>query len=100
MYIFITNRLLRYLTFINGIICVITFTEMKLIRYGRLLCITYLVYIISKLTKTAVLSTSLVTFSFFYFIYEDLDGPAVRALRRAIAEDKQHWSVIGRVTKN
>jgi hypothetical protein len=31
---------------------------------------------------------------------EELDGPAVSALRRAIAEVKQHWSIIGRVTKN
>jgi hypothetical protein len=30
---------------------------------------------------------------------EDIDGPAVSALRRAIAEVKQHWSVIGWVTK-
>jgi hypothetical protein len=26
---------------------------------------------------------------------EELDGPAVSALRRAIAKDKQRWSVIG-----
>jgi hypothetical protein len=32
-------------------------------------------------------------------VYE-LDGPAVSALRRAIAEVKQRWSVIGWVTKN
>jgi hypothetical protein len=31
---------------------------------------------------------------------EELDGPAVSVLRRAIAEVKQRWSVIGRVTKN
>jgi hypothetical protein len=31
---------------------------------------------------------------------EELDGRAVRALRRAIAEVKQRWSVIGWVTKN
>jgi hypothetical protein len=31
---------------------------------------------------------------------EELDGPAVSALRRAIAEVKQRWSVIGWVTKN
>jgi hypothetical protein len=30
---------------------------------------------------------------------EELDGPAVSALRRAIAEVKQHWPVIGWVTK-
>jgi hypothetical protein len=30
----------------------------------------------------------------------ELDGPAVSALRRAIAEVKQRWSVIGWVTKN
>jgi hypothetical protein len=30
---------------------------------------------------------------------EELDGPAVNALRRAIAEVKQLWSVIGWVTK-
>jgi hypothetical protein len=30
---------------------------------------------------------------------EELDGPAVSALRRAIAEVKQRWSVIGWVTK-
>jgi hypothetical protein len=34
------------------------------------------------------------------FISEELDGPAVSALRRAIAEVKQRWSVIGWVTKN
>jgi hypothetical protein len=33
-------------------------------------------------------------------VYEKLDGPAVSALRRAIAEFKQRWSVIGWVTKN
>jgi hypothetical protein len=31
---------------------------------------------------------------------EELDGPAVSALPRAIAEVKQLWSVIGWVTKN
>jgi hypothetical protein len=31
---------------------------------------------------------------------EELDGPAVSALWRAIMEVKQRWSVIGRVTKN
>jgi hypothetical protein len=31
--------------------------------------------------------------------YKELDGPAVSALRRAIAEVKQRWSVIGWVTK-
>jgi hypothetical protein len=31
---------------------------------------------------------------------EELDGPVISALRRAIAEVKQLWSVIGRVTKN
>jgi hypothetical protein len=31
---------------------------------------------------------------------EKLDGPAVNALRRAIAKVKQHSSVIGWVTKN
>jgi hypothetical protein len=30
--------------------------------------------------------------------YEEIDGPAVSALRRVIAEVKQHWSVIGRVS--
>jgi hypothetical protein len=30
----------------------------------------------------------------------ELDGPAVSALRRAIAEVKQRWSIIGWVTKN
>jgi hypothetical protein len=33
-------------------------------------------------------------------IMEELEGPAVSALRRTIAEVKQHWSVIGWVTKN
>jgi hypothetical protein len=33
-------------------------------------------------------------------VKEELDGPAVSALRRAIAEVKQRWSVIGWVTKN
>jgi hypothetical protein len=33
-------------------------------------------------------------------IYEELDGPVVDAHRRAIAEVKQHWSVIAWVTKN
>jgi hypothetical protein len=36
----------------------------------------------------------------FTYIHDELDGPAVRALRRAIAKVKQHWSVIGWVTKN
>jgi hypothetical protein len=31
---------------------------------------------------------------------EELDGPAVSALQRAIAEVKQRWSVIGWITKN
>jgi hypothetical protein len=31
---------------------------------------------------------------------EELDGPAVSALRRAIAEVKLRWSVIAWVTKN
>jgi hypothetical protein len=31
---------------------------------------------------------------------EELDGPAVSALRCAIAEVKQRWSAIGWVTKN
>jgi hypothetical protein len=31
---------------------------------------------------------------------EELDGPAVSALRRVIAEVKQCWSVIGWVNKN
>jgi hypothetical protein len=31
---------------------------------------------------------------------EELDGPAVSALRRVIAEVKQRWSVTGWVTKN
>jgi hypothetical protein len=33
-------------------------------------------------------------------ILEELDGPAVSSLRRAIAEAKQRWSIIGWVTKN
>jgi hypothetical protein len=33
-------------------------------------------------------------------VKEALDGPAVSALRRAIAEVKQRWSVIGGVPKN
>jgi hypothetical protein len=33
-------------------------------------------------------------------MYEDLGGPAVKTLRRAIAEVKQRWSVIGWATKN
>jgi hypothetical protein len=32
-------------------------------------------------------------------IYADFDGPVISALRRAIAEVKQRWSVIGWVTK-
>jgi hypothetical protein len=32
--------------------------------------------------------------------FEELNGPAVSALRRAIAEVKQRWSVIGWATKN
>jgi hypothetical protein len=32
-------------------------------------------------------------------IHEELHGPAVSALRRAIAEGKQRWSVIEWVTK-
>jgi hypothetical protein len=31
---------------------------------------------------------------------EEIDSPAVSALRNAIAEVKQCWSVIGRLTKN
>jgi hypothetical protein len=33
-------------------------------------------------------------------IIEELDGPVVNTLRRAFAEVKQHWSVIGWVSKN
>jgi hypothetical protein len=33
-------------------------------------------------------------------IHEELDGPTVSALRRSIAEVKQHWPVIEWVTKN
>jgi hypothetical protein len=33
-------------------------------------------------------------------VREELNGPAVSALRRAIADVKQRWSVIGWVTKN
>jgi hypothetical protein len=33
-------------------------------------------------------------------MYEELDGPAVNALRRAILKVKQRWSVIGWVTKS
>jgi hypothetical protein len=41
------------------------------------------------------------TESVMYFRhFEELDGPAVSALRRAIVEVKQRWSVIGWVTKN
>jgi hypothetical protein len=36
----------------------------------------------------------------YLIISEELDDPAVSAFRRAIAEVKQCWSVIGRVTKN
>jgi hypothetical protein len=36
----------------------------------------------------------------FIFIIKDLGDPVVRALRRAIAEVKQRWLVIGWVTKN
>jgi hypothetical protein len=35
-----------------------------------------------------------------YTLDEELDGPAVNALRFAIAEVKQRWSVFGWVTKN
>jgi hypothetical protein len=35
-----------------------------------------------------------------YLQPEEFDGPAVSAPRRAIAEVKQHWSVIGWETKN
>jgi hypothetical protein len=31
---------------------------------------------------------------------EEVDGPAISALRRAIVEVKQRWLVIGWVTKN
>jgi hypothetical protein len=33
-------------------------------------------------------------------LFEELDGPAASAFRRAIAEVKQRWSAIGWVTKN
>jgi hypothetical protein len=32
--------------------------------------------------------------------YEELEGPAVSVLQRAIAEATQRWSVIGWLTKN
>jgi hypothetical protein len=37
---------------------------------------------------------------FFTFLFEELDGPVIRALRRAIAEVKLCWLLIGWVTKN
>jgi hypothetical protein len=37
---------------------------------------------------------------YFSLLAVELNGPAVSALRRAIAEVKQRWSVIGWVTKN
>jgi hypothetical protein len=33
-------------------------------------------------------------------INQELDGPAVSALRRVIVEVKQHWSLIGWMAKN
>jgi hypothetical protein len=33
-------------------------------------------------------------------MFEELDGSVINALRRAIAEVKQRWSVIAWVTKN
>jgi hypothetical protein len=38
--------------------------------------------------------------SLLYKRDDELDGPVVSALRRAIAEVMQRWSVIGWVTKN
>jgi choline-glycine betaine transporter len=38
--------------------------------------------------------------SYYTQTIEELDGPTVSALRCAIAEVKQHWSVIGWVIKN
>jgi hypothetical protein len=35
----------------------------------------------------------------YHQYWEELNGPAVSAFRRAIAEVKQRWSVIGWVTK-
>jgi hypothetical protein len=37
---------------------------------------------------------------YLYYSTEELDGPAVSALRRVVVEVKQRWSVIGWVTKN
>jgi hypothetical protein len=39
-------------------------------------------------------------YDYQYNLYEELNGPAVNALMRAIAEVKQRWLVIGWVTKN
>jgi hypothetical protein len=33
-------------------------------------------------------------------VLDELDGPELSAVRRAIAEVKQHWSVVGWVTQN
>jgi hypothetical protein len=50
-------------------------------------------------------TTETIKFSWDFIIVidlylEELDGPVISALRRAIEKDKQHWSVIGWVTKN
>jgi hypothetical protein len=73
---------------------------------GRFLC----VFIVNKkikedLTEFLNLVKVLILFIFFTFKIkveekvEELDGPAVSALRRAITEAKQRWSAIGWVTK-
>jgi hypothetical protein len=61
-----------------------------------------LLYSRRVLILEALLDTSMKYLHFTKMIrntVEELDGPSVSALRRAIAEVQQHWSVIGWVTK-
>jgi hypothetical protein len=59
----------------------------------------YLVLIFDKNKKGSVSPKWTYQISLDQLVSEELDGPAVSALLRAIAEVKQRWSVIGWVTK-
>jgi hypothetical protein len=56
------------------------------------------VHVVELEEDTGALHTKVLN-NFIILYGEELDGPAFNALRRAIEEVKQHWSVIGWVTK-
>jgi hypothetical protein len=55
---------------------------------------------LNQLMITKIVKISLHLSFIKFYGTEELNGPAVSALRRAIAEVKQRWSFMGWVTKN